>query len=150
MCPASSETLVGRRQDVPAEHLPEASSRRSRGHSVQKLNCLEITPPSESITIPMSILSVPSMIEATTDLLDYRLHLWISLRRQIISLVSKVQQLLFPRRLLQKITGITLAIKNTIQTVIKNLNVQIIQVWKFVWLAEKYVRQFLRDKVRCI
>ena len=83
-CPASSETSEDRRQDVLAKHLSETSSRRSRGHSsVQRLNCHEITPPSKSITIPMSILPVPGKTEAA-DLLNHRVHSWRSLRRQII------------------------------------------------------------------
>ena len=83
--PILSETPEDRWQDVPAEHLPKASSYHSQGHSaIQRLNCPEITPLSKSITILRSILLIPGKVDVATELLDHRLHSRRLLRRQVI------------------------------------------------------------------
>jgi len=98
----------------------EASSRRSRDHSsFRRLNCPETTPPSENIAIPRSIFPVLGKTNATTNLLDHCLHLWRSLCHQIIQLISNVQQLLLPCRLLQKIARTTPATNSTIHAITK-------------------------------
>ena len=55
-----------------------------RSPLIQRLNCPEITPLSESFTIPRSTLLISDKTDAATKLFDHRLHSRRLLRRQVI------------------------------------------------------------------
>ena len=114
--------------------VPEVTSFRSQGHSsFRRLNCLETTP-SKSIAIPKSIFPVLGETEATTDLLDHRLHSWRSLRHQFFSRF-KCATSIPTQSITENSRNHSYNQEHNLGRYEEKLNVQIMRLWKSVWLA---------------